>query len=582
MSIPRPEYPRPQLRRTGESWQNLNGSWEFMFDFSMSGKERRLWEQPFAQRITVPFCPESRLSGIGYTDFIPACWYRRRFHLDKGQLSGRVLLHFGAVDYLCTVWVNGREAGSHRGGYTSFSFDITGQLQEGENTLAVCAEDDVRSGRQPKGKQAHRFYSSGCDYTRTTGIWQTVWLEFVPQSHIVSYKAYPQPENSAVTLQVALSGDIAGCTLRATASFDGRKVGEAVREAGRSLGFELPLCEKHLWDTAQPNLYDVELCLMKDGQALDTVFGYFGLREIRLEGKAILLNGRPVFQRLILDQGFYPDGIYTAPSDEALRRDITLAMDLGFNGARMHQKVFEERYLYWADKLGYLIWGEMASWGLDISTAAGLENFLPEWIEEVQRDFNHPALIGWCPFNETWDDPKTGAHQDDAVLRITYQATKALDPTRPVIDTSGGFHVVCDIYDVHDYEQEPEVFRAKYAPLAAGGEAYDPFPKRQHYEGQPYFVSEYGGTWWNPHPQDGDNWGYGNRPDSEQEVLRRFCGLAAALLENPAICALCYTQLTDVEQEQNGLYAYDRSRKFSDEVYAKMKEAMSAKAAIEG
>ncbi len=512
---------------------------------------------------------------------MPAVWYRRTVNLTEEQTDNVVMLRFGAVDYLCTVWVNGREAGSHKGGYVSFAFDITEHVKPGENTIAVCAHDDVRSGRQPKGKQADKLHSSACDYTRTTGIWQTVWLEFLPKTHIVSYKVYPQPANSSVMVQASIKGCTAGCTLKASTSFEGKAMGSCIRTGTSELAFEIALAEAHLWAPESPNLYDLELAIEQDGAVLDRVDCYFGLRDIRWDGRAIEINGKPVFQRLILDQGFYPDGIYTAPSEEALINDIKLSMDLGFNGARLHQKVFEERYLYWADKLGYLVWGEMASWGLDITTAAGLENFLPEWLEEVARDFNHPALVGWCPFNETWDDPKTGARQDNEVLRATYLATKALDPTRPVIDTSGNFHVITDIYDIHDYDQDPDSFRAKLAPMADGGEAFETFPQRQKYEGQPYFVSEYGGTWWNPNPEDENNWGYGNRPDSEDEVLRRFAGLAAAMLENPAVCALCYTQLTDVEQEQNGLYSYDRSRKFSDHIYEGMKAAMSAQAAIE-
>ncbi len=581
MSIPRPEYPRPQLRRSEQSWLNLNGSWEFEFDFGASGKARRLWEQPFSRTITVPFCPESRLSGIGYTDFIPAAWYRRTVTLTPEQLSGKVMLRFGAVDYRCTVWVNGAEAGSHKGGYLSFGLDVTELVQPGENTIVVCAEDDVRSGLQPKGKQADKYASSGCDYTRTTGIWQTVWLEFLPETYIRSYKVYPQPEDGIVSLQVALNGCTEGLTLTAAAGFEGRPVGKVTRRGAQSVTMELPLDELHLWDVNTPALYDLTLTLQNGDGTADQVFGYFGMRSLQWDGKVMRLNGRPVFQRLILDQGYYPDGIYTAPTDEALRRDIELSMELGFNGARLHQKVFEERYLYWADQLGYLVWGEMGSWGLNITTEAGLANFLPEWLEELERDFNHPAIVGWCPFNETWDDPKTAARQNDEVLRLTYLTTKALDPTRPVIDTSGNFHVITDIYDIHQYDQDPEAFRAKFAPMAEGGEPYETFPKRQKYAGQPYFVSEYGGTWWNPNPESSNNWGYGVRPESEDEVLRRFAGLAAVLLENPNICALCYTQLTDVEQEQNGLYSYDRSRKFSDRIYEGMKEAMSAKAAIE-
>lgn len=579
MSIPRPEYPRPQMTRDPEkSWINLNGSWEFELDLSASGKDRNFWERPsFSQTITVPFCPESPLSGVGFKDFMDAVWYRRTVTLTAEQVSGRVFIRFGAVDYEATVWVNGKEAGSHKGGYVSFGFDVTDLVREGENVIVVCAEDDNRSRRQPRGKQSSKYYSHGCDYTRTTGIWQTVWMEFTPETYIASYKVISAQDDSAVSLTVKTVGCLDGVTLTAEAFYEGKPVGSVTRKAKNVTAFEIPLSEVHLWDVGQPNLYDLKLALSSG----DKVDGYFGLRDLRWDGDCMRINGRPVFQRLILDQGFYPDGIYTAPTDEALQKDIDICMDLGFNGARLHEKVFEERFLYWADKKGYLVWGEMANWGLDTTNGDALTAFLPEWLEELDRDFNHPSIVGWCPFNEVWPDPVTHALPDKSVLSAVYYTTKAVDPTRPVIDVSGGFHAVTDIYDVHNYEQEPDVYRATFEPMINGGEVFDAFPKFEKYEGQPYFVSEYGGAWWNPGHEGENNWGYGNRPTCEDEVLRRFAGLTAVLLENPKICALCYTQLTDIEQEQNGLYSFDRSRKFSDRIYDGIRAAMTAKAAIE-
>ncbi|MCL2461834.1 MAG: beta-galactosidase, partial [Defluviitaleaceae bacterium] len=479
ISIPRPEHPRPQMRR--EAWRNLNGEWDFEFDFSKSGLERKFCESgDFTRKITVPFCPESRLSGIGFRDFIPAVWYRRRFGLSPAELSGKVLLHFGAVDYECRVFVNGSPAGRHKGGYSSFCFDITEYCAAGENTLVVYAEDDTRSGRQPKGKQSSLYQSNGCDYTRTTGIWQTVWLEFTGKESISSFKLIPDPNNSAAQLAIKLDGDTDGMTLRAEALFNGKPVGEAHCALGGGFAaLRLNLTEKHVWDVGQPNLYDLKLTLLQpDGSVADHVESYFGLRSIYVKDHALYLNGRPVFQRLVLDQGYYPDGVYTAPTDEALRRDIELSMSLGFNGARLHQKAFEERFLYHADRLGYLVWGEQGSWGLDHTTPIALTAFLPEWLEILARDFNHPSIVGWCPFNETWDI--NGRRQVDEILLDVYLATKAADPTRPVIDTSGNFHVVTDVYDVHDYDQDVESFSAKFGGLKKGGN-YEPYPGRQSF-----------------------------------------------------------------------------------------------------
>ena len=571
-SLPRPEHPQPQMERS--AWRSLNGAWQFAFDFGRSGLDRHFERRDALDTtITVPFCPESVLSGVHYTDFIPAVWYARAFTLTPEELSGRVLLHFGAVDYEAHVFVNGEPAGTHRGGYTSLCFDITDLCRAGENRLSVYAEDDNRSGKQPHGKQCESFDSQGCDYTRTTGIWQTVWLEFVPETYIQSVQYYSNITEGTLLVQAKLCG--AG-TFTVKASFEGRPCGEASARAENGFAaVTLPLSELHLWDVGRGNLYDLTLTF-----GGDSVKSYAGMREVRIEGRRVLLNGRPVFQRLVLDQGFYPDGIYTAPDDSALVRDIELSLAAGFNGARLHQKVFEPRFLYHCDRLGYLAWGEMANWGLDYSDPAALEAFLGEWLDAVGRDFNHPSIVGWCPFNETWD--REGRRQLDSLLAMVYRVTKQLDPTRPCIDTSGNFHVVTDIYDVHDYEQDPASFAAHYEAFRTGGAFYDEHAARQQYDGKkPMFVSEYGGIKWNPQGDVEKAWGYGDGPATEEAFIERYRGLTEALLSNPNMFGFCYTQLYDVEQEENGLVTYERKAKLSEEGIRRIREANAAPAAIE-
>ncbi|MBS4204882.1 glycoside hydrolase family 2 protein [Lederbergia citrea] len=574
--IPRPEYPRPQMVRP--EWMNLNGNWEFEIDHGKSGKQRNWFDTGyhFSENIIVPFCPESELSGIGNTDFMEAVWYKRNFSIPERWNNKRVLIHFGAVDYDTEVWVNGKSVGKHRGGYSSFSFDITDFVSSGNNVVTVCAEDDVRSGLQPRGKQSGLYYSHGCDYTRTTGIWQTVWLECVPETYISNVKFYPDPDNSCVHIEAELKGNYDDqLSIEAFAKYQGKDVGSKLAAvSGQKARLTVELSESHLWEPGNPELYDLQISLLKNEKKLDVIDSYFGLRHIKLDGMAFKINDKSIFQRLVLDQGFYPEGIYTAPTDDDLRKDIEISMEMGFNGARLHEKVFEPRFLYWADKLGYLVWGEQANWGLDITTATGLERFLPEWLEVVERDFNHPALIGWCPFNETWD--LDGRKQNNEVLRIVYSVTKQVDPTRPVIDTSGNFHVETDIFDVHDYDQNPETFAARYEPMKNGGEVFTTFPDRQRYEGQPYFVSEFGGIWWNPDQKDEKGWGYGDRPKSEEEFLSRYEGLVSTLLDNPNMFGFCYTQLYDIEQEVNGLYTYNRKPKFDPEIIRKINSRTAA------
>lgn len=572
--IPRNEHPNPGFYR--EAYVNLNGEWDFEFDFGKSGIARKLYEPDcaFSKKINVPFCPESELSGIGYKDFMDAVWYKRNVTLTAEQVNkGKTFIVFGAVDFHAMVYVNGSLAGEHFGGYTSFRIDATPYVKAGDNTITVYAEDDTRSYLQARGKQSEEYYSHDCDYTRTTGIWQTVYMEFCPVNYIKNFKVFPNIDEGSVTIQADLcgSGDIS-----AKAYWDGKEVGTvSMKASGQTSTFTIPLSEKHLWEVGKGGLYSLELAF-----GGDEVSSYFGLREVKLTDKAVKINGKPVFQRLVLDQGFYPDGIYTAPSKEALKNDILLSMKVGFNGARLHQKIFEPLFLHYCDELGYIVWGEHGNWGLDWSNFESIRYFLTEIEEEIERDFNHPSLIGWCPYNETWD--MHGCQQDDDTLRIVYRTIKAMDKTRPCIDTSGNFHVETDIYDVHDYEQDYKIFKENYDKLVSENYLFDHFPDRQQWKGEPVFVSEYGGIRIElRNAEDNDRtkaWGYGNAATSYEEFYERYAGLTDALIDNPRMIGFCYTQLTDVEQELNGIYKYDRSEKFDSEILYKIN---SRKAAIE-
>ena len=551
------EHPKPQFMR--QNWINLNGTWQFEIDRGCSGEARKLYEDSvkLGMTINVPFCPQSKLSGIEDTDFMNSVWYKREVEITEEQAAGKVILHFGAVDYLTTVYVNGKKVGTHKGGYVSFKFDITDYVHAGTNTICLNAQDDERSRLIPTGKQSEQYNSYGCLYTRTTGIWQTVWMEFKPFVSIEKVKYLTDIEACTLTVIADLTG--AG-EFTVSASFEGKDCGKAsVKSAGGQVVLTLALTEKHLWEIGKGGLYDLVLTYGDD-----QVNSYFGLRSIDYRDWKFYLNGKSVFQRLVLDQGFNPDGIYTAPTDEFLAADIDLSMAMGFNGARLHEKVFEERFLYHADKKGYIVWGEYPNWGLDHSYADCIYGMLPEWLEEVERDFNHPSIVGWCPLNETWD--QAGRKQFDPFLDLVYRATKAADPTRPCIDTSGNYHVSTDIYDVHNYEQNPEIFADHYKNFVVDGSHVDHAGGgRQHYKNDmPFFVSEYGGIRWT----DKEGWGYGNAPTTEEEFLTRLKGLTDILLDNPHMFGYCYTQLTDVEQEQNGVYTYDRKPKFPPEIIA--------------
>jgi beta-galactosidase/beta-glucuronidase len=546
--IPRAEHPRPDAYR--ENWLSLNGEWQFEIDRKNDGEARGLMSgKDLTAKIVVPFCPESKFSGLGLgnSEYFTHVWYRRTLDIPAAMRGKRILLHFGGVDYKTWVYVNGKLAGTHTGGSAAFSFEITKLLKDSGNELVVRVFDDLRSGLQPGGKQAYN-QSEGCVYTRTTGIWQPVWLEAVGSSYVESLSIVPDPDRSRVLIEAAVNnavnGSDAGLTLVAVAFADGKAVGlDSVAAAGRCQ-LVLNLTEKKLWEPGSPFLYDLRVSVLRGNEPIDRLTSYFGLRKVSIEGRRILINGKPIFQRLILDQGFYPDGIWTAPTDAALKHDIEMSMACGFNGARLHQKVFEPRFLYWADKLGYLVWGEFPNWGYDYKPA-GYAPFVSEWTEVLLRDRNHPAIIGWCPFNET---PAAAGE----IQQVIWNVTKAIDPTRLVLETSGWTHTLRhpEVRDSHDYEGDPVKLRKKWADHFAADRSKD--------DVVPFMISEIGGIGWGIE----GGWSYGKGPKNLDEFYARYQGTLDALLDNPNLFGFCYTQLTDVEQEHNGLYYYDRRPKF--------------------
>lgn len=563
--IPRPEYPRPQFVRA--EWLNLNGSWTYVFDFGKSGKERGFANsEEFEGEIAVPFCPESSLSGVSHKDFINAIWYQRKIEIPAEWQGKDVMLHFGAVDYESEAFIDGRSVGKHWGGTSSFQYNITSYVKAGQtHNLVVSVYDDTRSGLQPSGKQCPDYKSRGCHYTRTTGIWQTVWMEPVSKYGLESCQVIPDLDQKKFYVRPSFYALKAGVKFRAEARDGGKKVSESEVIASNNAICELPLKKLKTWSPENPFLYDLVFEVSDSaGMVLDRVESYAGMRKVHIEASRIFLNNKPYYLRLVLDQGFYPEGIWTAPSDEALKRDIELSMKAGFNGARLHQKVFEERFHYWADRLGYLTWGESSSWGVDLSSGEAARNFLKEWQEIVVRDRNHPSLIAWTPFNEAWS---RGEELGRLVINV-YDLTRNIDPARPVNDSSGGFHFKTDLWTEHNYEQNPQKLKELLEP-GEGKAVWRLHPDRGiSYEGQPYLLDEYGGIKWIPSLDKkyaDDSWGYGQEPKTVEEFYQRLEALTDVILDMKYICGFCYTQLTDIEQEQNGIYNYDRTEKFDME-----------------
>ncbi len=566
---PRPEHPQPQFQRP--DWISLNGPWQFAFDDRDEGLGAgwHLSEKPFSRNIIVPFCFESRLSGIHDTSFHPVVWYRRQFSLPEAWKGRRVLLHFGAVDYRATVWINGQAAGEHEGGNTPFRFDITGLLRPGQNTVVVRAWDPPEDRSIPRGKQYWEPKSRSIFYTRTTGIWQSVWLEATGDSWLEFVRIHPRLEGM-VTFHGRVARPQPGLSLRVTIRSGGQTVasGEGTLTDGKYVDAAAFVRNPRLWTLERPNLYDVVLELRRDGKTLDTVNSYFGFREVSIENGRFCLNHRPIYLKFLLDQGYWPESLLTPPSDEAIQYDIRMAKEMGFNGVRKHQKVEDPRFLYWADRMGFLLSGEMAN--AYLYDEQYVLRFLREWTEAVERDINHPSLVMWAPLNESWGVPDLRDPRQQAHLRTLYHLTKSLDPTRPVIDNEGWEHVdTTDLYAVHDYAANHDALLSRWAKVEPKPGAQLPPNGRPYvaaghvYNGAPLYLSEFGGIAYIPPdakvPEG--SWGYAGVEKTPEDALKRLAGLYDAIAKLPFI-GICYTQITDVEQEVNGLMTYDRKPKF--------------------
>ncbi len=548
-AAPLQEYPRPQMVR--ENWQNLNGLW----DYALTPSQQTTLPTAFAGKILVPFAIEAALSGVGQrVGKDSVLWYSTKVSVPAGFRKNKVLLHFGAVDWQCEVWVNGKKAGTHEGGYDPFSFDITPHLNKAkQQEIAVRVWDPTDEGPQPRGKQVSKPHAIW--YTPVTGIWQTVWLEAVPQTYIASTRQTPDIDLQTLTVNTQIENAQAKDRLRITAMDAGSKVAAIEVEAGKEAVLQVP--DLKLWSPENPFLYDLRVELLRNGRVIDEVKSYFGMRKISMETdengiQRMLLNNEFVFQFGPLDQGWWPDGLYTAPTEEALLFDIQKTKEMGFNMIRKHVKVEPARWYYHADREGMLVWQDMPNgdWGGRWGNSPGIEGegedmerteasekiFRTEWAAIMDNLHNFPSIVVWVPFNEAWGQFKT--------VEIT-NWTMQRDSSRLVNSASGGnFHAVGHILDIHNYP-DPAMPRA------------DLFGKEQI-----LVLGEYGGlglpieghTW-----QTKDNWGYQSFKNADElfEKYKSFIGRLEEMIPK-GLSAAIYTQTTDVEIETNGLMTYDR------------------------
>lgn len=567
---PRPEHPRPDFCR--ESFQNLNGTWSFAFDDADAGLDERWYERETLERtIVVPYVYQCELSGIHDRGFHDVVWYLKRVVIRPEPGRDRILLHFGAVDYQATVWVNGQCVGSHAGGNTPFQFDITRHVAlDRENTIAVRVTDDAFDLEKPRGKQYWEPRSAGIFYTGSTGIWQTVWLEQVAADHLEKVWITPNVDRKTISVRMQFAGS-GEKQARVRLALKGHEfVNDVIavhkNRADRtfwldqSISMDWNLQESMVWTPEKPVLFDLDFEVIAQGRVTDRVSSYCALRKVSVADGRFMLNNRPYYQKMLLDQGYWKRSLLTAPTDEDLVKDIEACKRMGFNGVRKHQKAEDPRYLYHADRLGLLVWGECSS-GYVYSRRFA-QDMLREWTEIVERDYNHPCIVCWVPLNESWGvDGILNNPEEQSFSKSLYHLTKALDQTRCVISNDGWTHTVSDLLTIHDYEGSYEVLKERYGSdvdrILRSTPGHRPlYAQGSEYHGEPIIVSEFGGIKYKK-DADSDGWGY-TTAGSDEDFIAKYRAVVTALLESPHVQGFVYTQLCDVEQEINGLMTYDR------------------------
>ena len=574
-------YPRPQFVRN--KWVNLNGDWNFTFDDENLGEEKEYYISfPTRNKINVPFTYETELSEIKDESVHYVVWYNKKIHISKE--NEKAILHFEGSDYKTKIWINGKYIGTNEGGYHRFSFEIDKYIKEGENDITIRVEDSLAK-EQPRGKQRYKKESWKCWYIQTTGIWKTVWIEYVPKYYMKNVKLTPNLDNKNIQLEYETNIsekelEENNFYIETEISFENELlITNKIQLTELYQENEILICENNAevkkWSPKEPNLYDICYKLYCNDKLIDIAYSYFGFRKISIQKNRIYLNDDELYLKFILDQGYWKESHLTPPSEDALIKDIEIALKYGYNGVRKHQKIEDERFLYWCDVKGMLVWSEMAN--CYNYNDKSIQQFTNEWIKVVKQNYNHPSIITWIPINESWGLPNISDNiKQQNYANSLYYLTKSIDNTRPVISNDGWEHTISDIITIHDYKQDPELFFLTYTDdekkvlnnMEKHNGKHKLFAEGYRYNGQPVIMSEYGGI-----ALDSEKgWGYGKQVANEDEFIQRFELLTKNIKKIPYISGYCYTQLTDVQQEINGLVDEHRNSKFSKKVEDKIKE----------